>query len=125
MTNYQLATKVKEKILAEPEHFNMLDFFDNTTERTGSITCNTTCCIAGWAQIILRNIPNLGISEEIRKYFGIANTSLFYFSEWPSNLKSRFQQTNDKLLEAQIACEAIDLYMKDIPEFEITSEMLL
>jgi hypothetical protein len=46
--NTALLEQVRDKIAAEPENFDMADFFAVVVEY-GEVKCKTVCCIGGWA----------------------------------------------------------------------------
>ena len=67
--NTALLLKVKEKILAHPEKFDMR-YFENETP------CGTTFCIGGWAVILSREEGTLKCLEEFNSIEAIARRVL-------------------------------------------------
>jgi hypothetical protein len=140
--NKELLLRVKEAILAHPEHFDMFGFMTGpkfiyessetviaTIDDLNAGQCGTTACIAGWAVA-------LSPKDEVRKAYshradigdvaafflgygldGFDNLMpLFYDDYWPRDLKDRYRAASreENYLEmAKAAAETIERFIAE------------
>jgi len=117
--------RIKEKILKEPENFQMNYFTQFNTP------CGTTACIAGWAvlldakdqgfeitkdwyQSLKSNVEQLAsgllgldYSEETEEG-KINSDTVFYVTDWPDDFKWRYKSATSQEKRAHIAAKYID-----------------
>lgn len=126
--NKELFEKIKERILAQPEHFHMSSFIDSEDDEYGSaeellkeidisdMKCGTTACIAGWACLLTnsdpREVTESGFEVVAMRVLDIPNDRLFYTDEWPESKYDEFYWTESAQDKARIACEVIDSYIE-------------
>jgi hypothetical protein len=111
--NTKLLLKVRDRILAEPEHFDMAEYFLDQP-------CGTTACIAGWTKAIvtrqsLKNCRRSHIWAFARNALGINEEQakkLFYDDHWPHPFDFNYAEANDNAKElAQIAADRINHFI--------------
>lgn len=107
--NKELLLKVRDAILAEPEHFDMEHFVRRNT------SCGTTACIAGWTVALSRNttpdadetIPDsISVAWEAQSRLGLTHeqeVALFYADDWPEPFRAQY---DDAYEPAELACIA-------------------
>ena len=130
LTEEQLALweRVKAKILEEPEHFDISGVIYEHD------SCGTTCCIGGWAYMLVHGHPNKiqpgrwdsqSVLIEAARLLGIPSlpdravgAPLFYFNSWPKEYRDRFAEARDlpslkECLKEQsrVAVELIDAWI--------------
>lgn len=99
--NTELLLKVKAKILAEPEHFDMGRFF------------GTECCIAGHA-LILAGLACCNVEQESKRVLELRNTQvdrLFYIEDWPVKFRLGYVGADTDPRRSQIAADRIDHFI--------------
>lgn len=126
--NVELLQQVKQRILAEPEHFDM-DYWV-------AETCGTVCCIGGWAARLSgfvhisadgetwfptakgrRALRDRGCFDDDPDVFAAAleleddGATLFHVEAWPADLADRYASANSYFKRAQIAAERIDRFI--------------
>ena len=127
--NRELLIKVKEAILANPDHFDMSSWLVPGHENT--FGCGTAACIAGWAGLIAAG------SNPARLYFydskwgrfekiAIEGTkaldlsddqhqALCYVGSWPVELRAEYDKAvaaRDGKKAAAAAADRIDYFIK-------------
>ena len=116
--NIELLERVKEAILANPQHFDM-SCWGNLEKNNGGFTCNSAACIAGWAVFLEKGImlDNQDVESEaqrlLRLYDGEAY-QLFYDSNWPDEFEDRYRDAAwaDNYAEiARAAAARIDRFL--------------
>lgn len=137
MLNTELLLKVKEQILKEPLQFIMGNWFQTKHEivQEPIPNCGTAACIAGWA-IAIHNQMNPAkacaavsnhefkwhssefIADDILDPKGdITVSNLFYVDRWPYQLAFDFRNSEDPVRRAQLAAQAIDMFIADPESF--------
>ncbi len=87
---------VKEKILVEPQLFDMCDF---DIQRD----CGTVCCICGWINL-LQDGKSCDYANTIRArtLLGLdprdfdSTNSIFYADDWPEPFRSQYDEVRDE-----------------------------
>ena len=102
--NVELLLKVKDAILAHPEHFNMgsfragYDFRKMAFNKLG--VCQTSACLAGWAVFIQHPRKFRDLHTEIcdlaENILQVNGTSVFFDEEWPSEFQIAYNRAADK-----------------------------
>lgn len=137
--NLPLFAKIKEKILAEPDRFNMglwfgvidargeLDFLTAGAGTVGEAfqECGTVACIAGWAVVLGDPSRSLhcAVALRARAALGLTydeGTALFTTARWPQELQDAYfkaEYNGDLLAMARAACDAIDALVSDRQSF--------
>lgn len=131
----ELLLRVKESILAHPEHLNMDIYLDGPNDSgqedaQGLLAgqCGTSACIAGWA-VALSTPSTLvnawSVPRKATELLDLKNfpTALFMADEWPQPFRADFacaQENEDELdtldrlhLLAQIAAARIDAFITE------------
>lgn len=111
--NKELLLATKERILNEPEFFNM-DLFHVEGEDKNKFSCGTTCCISGHAAFLAdpENWPSNAAEGEI--YLGEVCQALFFPDNWhPDVLPSQEKVNNWSLITAEEAAAAIDHFIEN------------
>ena len=106
--NVDLLLKVRDHILADPEHFLMRSFVEKTD-------CGTACCIAGWAVAlsdpggtdVLLDWDNTRIYDSAVNLLGVSD-GLFFTAAWPSQFSSAYRRARIRGDEAGMARAAVD-----------------
>jgi hypothetical protein len=131
--NTRLLRRVQKQILAEPDRFDMADFFTGDIVVSAEVTaynqvmsvpkmekgefCGTTACIAGWVLIFSGRRVRNGqfIGKQAAKVLELpedkeANTTVRLFNEknWPPRLRAAFNRTKTARGKAKVAARAID-----------------
>lgn len=119
--NVKLLRKVRDKILAEPDQFEMSQWF---TQSTGwkIPNCGTAACIAGWTIAVSnRKKPSefltaRNIQDTALELLGIEDQDgwdLFSVSSWPKKYMDRFFVTPSRRGRARITAQRINAYIKE------------
>ncbi len=118
--NVELLQEVKEKILAEPQSFDMCSWHRRSK-------CGTTHCIAGWADVLVNQeeFPSTKSEAYYASLFGLGlqyekTSRLFYVEQWPEPFRTQYLEkdllrsiTQEDLKDlAQIAANRIDLFIE-------------
>lgn len=132
--NVELLEKVKAAILAEPKAFDMGTWHRITSPHLGYshwgdtlcdsldeysseivLGCNTTHCIAGWAEVIAaadgRVFDSLDTEHNAKRLLGLDYTQarrLFYADEWPFPFDRDYKYAAKR---AKIAAARIDHFI--------------
>jgi hypothetical protein len=126
--NIELLERVKERILAEPEHFHMANWAIEVDEHNlGEPWCRTTFCIGGWAAVLTGKVKTRDemfemIAEQYGngsdlfvEILGTPNSALFFASRWPYKFQRRYNDLRggkDHIGLANLAGEVIDDYIE-------------
>lgn len=109
--NKELLLKVKEQILAHPEELDMATWGE----------CGSPCCIAGWVvrlsdRILTPEFPTETedqVDADARKALGVVDRCpLFFWQDWPGDLRVSFLGPATPMRRAEVAAEAIDRYIE-------------
>lgn len=95
--NIERLRAVKQKILDEPESFDMSDW-----------ECGTTRCIGGWACLLFPKEVDRYFSESASRILGLDHLQrekLFYQDEWPPEFR------DPKIDPAKIAAARIEHFI--------------
>ena len=112
--NANLLLKVRDHILADPEHFAMRSFVERTK-------CGTVCCIAGWAVALnddgadhLPDFTDKYIAERAQELLEVGCERLFYPMNWPFQFKQMYVRallSRDKVGLATVAADRINHFI--------------
>lgn len=97
----ELLLKVKAKILAEPEEFDMGYF------------CGTQCCIAGHA-LILAGLPCRDVEREAARVLELRKPKagrLFHIEQWPFKFRLGYAGAHTHPSRSEIAADRIDRFI--------------
>jgi hypothetical protein len=112
--NRELFEKVKAKILAVPDQFDMGDW-------ESAKDCGTTRCIAGWALYLSGNGYELHQENTYEIQMAAAKVleineeqagALFFRMKWPKEFRDASVKTTSEKKGAEIACRRIDHFME-------------
>lgn len=95
--NIRLLRRIQEKILAEPENFNMRTW-----------TCGTAHCIGGWACVLSGKVEEDTSVIEMEDLLGMDDDSLFFTDTWDYPYGQDYEQARTLKDRAQIASNYID-----------------
>lgn len=106
--NIELLKRVRDKILADPDSFDV-------NEWHSVHDCQTTMCIAGWACRLVNDTDKRAwfISEHAIKYLGITynqSKRLFYEDQWPFELQ--LHGIDNVVERAERAAKRIDRFIE-------------
>lgn len=120
--NKELLLKVKDKILAEPDQFNMRDWFIYNPELYPK--CGTSACIAGWVICVHDQLTpdqarntHLSVERDARLLLGLNHLQadiLFCDSNWPKPFRDRYtwaRESSEK--RASVTAEFIDWFIEN------------
>ena len=86
-TPEQLLIKVKEQILAEPEHYNQDEWFKGTWSPVTGTSCNTVCCIGGWCELLTTGVVRPNTDDAISEFFiGSRHWPWLFGFCWPDSV---------------------------------------
>ncbi len=106
----KLLRQVQEKILAEPELFQMAHWHVRVDD-----SCGTAHCIAGWAEVL--GAPGKKHSLDKREYLELMGLRmsqadrLFYVSGWPKQFSTKYRRSVSAKNRAKIASDRIDHFI--------------
>ncbi len=118
--NIERMRAVQKAILAEPEHFDMEEFFKESD-------CGTFACIAGFAVAVERrqlvakfNLKNFYVSGKTTSEYAIEfleldykeSGYLFHDMGWPQQFRDRYRKAITAKERAQIAVDRIEHFIK-------------
>lgn len=129
--NKELLLKIKEQVLAHPEHLDMtsgwISLADGTECYAASAVaeligqpeklaaCGATACIAGWAVVLSPEAEEDGYIRNLAsKLLGLTygqSDNLFFVSGWPRQFGELYHDTRTPQERAQVVAERIDHFI--------------
>jgi hypothetical protein len=122
--NVKLLKEVKEAILEHSKQFDMSEWHSSVAARFESAaipTCNTTCCIGGWAAVLYNQKLKEGDTRYRLDYMdgeqALSLTDdqaarLFLVYEWPEIFRAKYELSSTAKKRAEVACARIDHFIK-------------
>lgn len=121
--NKDLLIQVKHKILENPDHFSMSEWFSDFNGQEHfrypdmqEASCGTTACIAGWALSLAK--PGGKIYESLQhdaaEVLDISysrSDDLFYQSYWPTAFRAQYLEARNNKERAEAAARRIDHFI--------------
>ena len=105
--NTKLLLEIKKHILTHPKQLNMGTWMTKTN-------CGTTCCIAGWACLLSKELyANTNVWRFAEKILDIEGESdrLFHTEDWPTKYRNLYYDAGSSEARAKVTADRIQHYI--------------